>query len=565
MIQAPKISIWKQAIVDRLKRCASGSELESIYASMIKKSADQDCFLMNQFISAASSATRHPALAVSAFDRVENPNAFVYNAMIRCLARGCSPVPALECYKSMLRDDVRATSFALSSLVKACGAAQGSGLGESVHGHAWRNGFGSHVFVQTALIDLYAGFGNIIESRKVFDEMPERDAFAWTTMVSAHARSSDMSAARALFEEMPERNVAAWNAMIDGYARLGDVELAESLFEQMTVRDIISWTTMITCYSQNGRFREALTTFREMTAHGITPDEVSIAAVISACAHLSALDAGKEIHHYAMQNRFCVDVYIGSALVDMYAKCGSLDSSLVVFYKLREKNLFCWNSVIEGLAMHGYAENALKMFEMMEREKIKPNGVTFVSVLSACTHAGLVDEGRRWFCSMTDDYNITPGVEQYGCMVDLLSKAGLLEDALKLIQNMKVEPNSVIWGALLGGCKLHRNLEIAQVAANALKVLEPENSGYSALLVNMYAEVSRWGEVAKIRASMKEQRVEKECPGASSIEMEGEIHQFAASDKDHPDASEIYLLLDELDGQLKLSGSREEIQHLVLV
>ncbi|KAI6703695.1 hypothetical protein NL676_012831 [Syzygium grande] len=166
---------------------------------------------------------------------------------------------------------------------------------------------------------------------------------------------------------------------------------------------------------------------------------------------------------------------------------------------------------------------------------------------------------------MTDDYTITPGVEHYGCMVHLLSKAGLLEDALELIQNMKVEPNSVIWGALLGGCELHQNLEIAQVAANALNVLEPENNGYHALLVNMYTEVSRWGEVAKIRASMKEQRVEKECPGASSIEMEGEIHQFALSDKNHPDASEIYLLLDELDGQLKLSGSREEIRHLFLV
>ncbi|KAL3741778.1 hypothetical protein ACJRO7_017276 [Eucalyptus globulus] len=561
MIQPSKIPIWKQSLVDRLRRCASSGELESVYASMIKKGADQDCFLMNQLISAA----RHAAFAVTAFDCMESPNAFVYNAIIRCLAHRGMPVMALECYRSMLRDGVRPTSYTLSSLVKACGATRGLGLGESVHGHAWRNGFDSHVFVQTALIDLYANFGKMRESRKVFDEMPERDAFAWTAMVTAHARSSDMSAAGALFEEMPERNVAAWNAMIDGYARLGNVELAESLFGRMTVRDIISWTTMITCYSQNRRFGEALTTFREMTAHGITPDEVSIAAVISACAHLGTLDAGKEIHHYAMQHRFCIDVYIGSALVNMYAKCGSLDSSLVVFYKLREKNLFCWNSVIEGLAMHGYAEDALQMFKLMGREKIEPNGVTFVSVLSACTHAGLIDEGRQWFRSMTDDYNITPGVEHYGCMVDLLSRAGLLEDALELIQNMKVEPNSVIWGALLGGCKLHRNLEIARVAANALKVLEPENSGYHALLVNMHAEVSRWGEVAKIRASMKEQRVEKECPGASSIEMEGEIHQFAASDKNHPDSSEIYLLLDELDGQLKLAGHREEIQHSFLI
>ncbi|KAI7987850.1 Pentatricopeptide repeat-containing protein [Camellia lanceoleosa] len=314
---------------------------------------------------------------------------------------------------------------------------------------------------------------------------------------------------------------------------------------------------MINCYSQSKQYIEALAIFNEMKSHGISPDEVTMATVISACAHIGALDLGKEIHLYVMQNEFDLDVYLGSALVDMYAKCGSLDRSLLVFFKLREKNLFCWNSIIEGLAVHGYAEEALAMFSRMEREKIKPNGVTFISVLSACTHAGLVEEGRRNFLNMTHDFSIPPEMQHYGCMVDLLCKAGLIKDALELIQSMRIVPNSVIWGALLSGCRLYKNLEIAQVAVNKLMVLEPNNSGYYTLMVNMYAESNRWNEVAKIRSTMKVQGVEKTSPGSSWIEMDSKIHLFAASDKSHPYLAKIYVVLEmynNLGAQPVLSG-----------
>ncbi|CAI0388800.1 unnamed protein product [Linum tenue] len=348
---------------------------------------------------------------------------------------------------------------------------------------------------------------------------------------------------------MPRRNIASWNTLLDGYARLGDVESAELLFNQMPAKDVISWTTMINCYSQNQKFREALGVFNEMTKNEVIPDEVTLASVISACAHLGALDLGKEIHHYVMQNGFDLDVYVGSSLIDMYAKCGSLERSLLVFYKLRHKNLFCWNSIIEGLAVHGYAEEALAMFSKMKTEKIKPNGVTFISILSACAHSGLVEEGRKWFESMTQ-------LEHYGCMVDLLSKAGLLEEALRLIRTMKLEPNAVIWGALLGGCKLHRNFEIAQIAVEELKVLEPGNSGHYALLVSLHTQVNRWSDAANIRWKMKELGVEKCSPGSSWIEVEKRVHQFAASDKCHHSSDDIMSVLDQLDGQLKRAANR---------
>ncbi|KAK4847487.1 hypothetical protein QYF36_002437 [Acer negundo] len=494
---------------------------------------------------------------------MKEPNVFVYNAFIKGFVHCANPRKALQFYMRMLRANVFPTSYTFSSLIKACTLMLGISVGKTVHGHIWKYGFDSHVFVQTALIDFYSNLNKISESRRVFDEMRQRDVFSWTTMVSAYVRDGDLCSARRLFDEMPEKNIATWNTMIDGYARLGNVWAAKLLFNEMPAKDIISWTTMITCYTQNKQFREALYVFNDMKTNGFSPDEVTISSVISACAHLGALDLGKEIHLYLMQNGFNLDVYIGSALIDMYAKCGSLDRSLSVFFKLQEKNLFCWNSIIEGLAVHGFANEALAMFDRMETEKINPNGVTFISILSACTHAGLVKEGLRRFQSMSRKYFISPELEHYGCMVDLLSKAGLLGDALELIRSMKFQPNAVIWGALLGGCKLHRNLKIADIAVKELMVLEPSNSGYYTLLLNMYAEVNRWTEVTKIRVAMKELGIEKRCPGSSWIEMERKIYQFAASDQSHPASEEIYLLLAELDGQMKLAGYRPQLGSIL--
>ncbi|GAV58878.1 PPR domain-containing protein/PPR_2 domain-containing protein [Cephalotus follicularis] len=540
-------------VVDQLKKVSTIKDLESVYATMVKNNSNQDCLFVNQFISACTSFYQ-PNHALLAFSQMHEPNVFVYNALLRGFVFCNHPLQALVYYLLMLRAEVMPTSYTFPSLVKACSLLSALRFGEGVHGHNWKHGFNSHVYVQTSLIDFYSNLSQIVESRKVFDEMTERDVFAWTTVISAHAKVGDLSSARILFDEMPDRSTATWNTMIDGYARLGDVESAKKLFKQIPVRDKISWTTMINCYSRNRLFTEALAVFDEMTANGIRPDGVTMATVISACAHLGALDLGKEMHLYVMQSGFDYDVYIGSSLIDMYAKCGSLDRSLLVFFKLREKNLFCWNSLLEGLAAHGYGKEALSMFSKMEKEKIKPNGVTFVSVLSACTHAGLVHEGRMRFLSMTFDYAIPPEIEHYGCMVDLLSKAGLLKEALDLIRSMTFEPNSVIWSSLLGGCKLYRNLEMAQIAVNELMVLEPKNNGFYTLLLNMYAEVNRWVEVAKIRVIMNEQGVEKRCPGSSWIEMDREIHQFAASDTSHFASNEIYLLLTELDGQMKLTG-----------
>ncbi|CAH2038781.1 unnamed protein product [Thlaspi arvense] len=309
-----------------IKQRSSPKLLESALAAMIKSSQNQDCFLMNQFITACTSFNRLD-LAVSSMTQMQGPNVFVYNALILGFVTCSYPTRSLEFYVRMLRDSVSPSSYTYSSLVKA--SAFDSVLGESVQAHICKFGFCFHVQIQTTLIGFYSALGRIREARKVFDEMPERDYVTWSAMVSAYRQVLDMDSAICLANQMPEKNVATWNCLIDGYTKLGNVELAESLFNQMPAKDIISWTTMINGYSHNKRYREAISVFYKMTEEEIVPDEVTMSTVISACAHLGVLDVGKEVHMYTVQNGFLLDVYIGSALVDMYSKCGSLNRALL--------------------------------------------------------------------------------------------------------------------------------------------------------------------------------------------------------------------------------------------
>ncbi|XP_072967122.1 pentatricopeptide repeat-containing protein At1g06143 [Typha angustifolia] len=541
-------------IAYRLQQCNKFQELTSIHATMIKTISNQDSFFMNQFITACS-RLHQTNYAFLMFAQMAEPNAFVYNAVLGGLVQHLESSKAIRLYIDMLKSSVSPTSFTFSYLIKACSQVSALGLGEAIHGQIRKTGFGSQLVVQTGLVDFYSTLDKIMDARRVFDEMLERDVVAWTVMLFTHARVGDMDSARTVFDYMPQRSTVSWNTIIAGYARLGDVEMAACLFDTMPNKDLVSWTTMITCYSQNKRYKEAIEAFKRMTEVGVSPDEVTMTTTISACAHLGALEVGRELHLFATLNGFTLDVYIGSALVDMYAKCGSIEKALLVFYKLVEKNLFCWNSIIEGLAAHGRAKEALDMFYKMKMVgEIKPNGVSFLSVLSACTHGGLVEEGRHIFSSMIDDYLISPAVEHYGCMVDLLARAGLLKEALCLIQCMKIEPNCVIWAALLSGCKTCGNLEIAEVAMRELLVLDPSNTAHYMLLVNMYAETRRWAEVEEVRRAMKGRGVEKRGPGCSWVEIDRVVHEFAACDFSHPSSDDIVVLLVELDGQLRLAG-----------
>lgn len=522
-----------------LQQCFFPEHLDQILAAAVKTNlVYQDTFFVSRFIEACCRFRRMDC-AGEVFTGMIEPNSFVYNVMIKGFILCSSPLESLRLYIDMCRRRVSPTCYTFSSLVKACAATErGGDFGECVHGRILKVGLATQLHTQTALIDFYANHGLLSESRKVFDEMFERDNFSWTTMMNIHLRFGDKYSAKSLFQSVPEKSIVAWNTMIIGLARLGDLETAVSMFTSMPERNLVSWTSMISCYSQNKAFKEAVETFVGMMSTGtITPDEVTMTAAISACAHVGALTVGEASHLHLIENKINLSVYTGSALIDMYAKCGDLTKSLMVFFKLKNKNLFCWNSVIDGLAFHGQAEKALTMLALMEQvESFKPNGVTFVSILTACTHAGLISSGKIMFQTMIETHCIAPEIEHYGCMVDLLSRAGFLQEALDLISTMRIEPNAIVWGAILSGCSIHRNLEIGRiVAAKIAELVEPDDSsGYHLLSVNMFAGFDQWSEVDRVRETMRNESIQKKSPGCSWIEIDGTVYEFTVSDDLQP-------------------------------
>jgi pentatricopeptide repeat protein len=280
---------------------------------------------------------------------------------------------------------------------------------------------------------------------------------------------------------------------------------------------------------------------------------MTITSVLSACARLSALKHGKEIHHYIIRFWFESHVFVGSALIDMYSKCGSIEVARHLFDKLSERNIVSWNAMIAGYAMHGHGEDALSLFHQMQQADIDPDHITFIALLSACSHAGLIDEGWHYFISMSREYHITPKVGHYSCMVDLLGRAGRLDEAREFIDKMPFEPNADVWGALLGACRIHSNIELGKFVAERLFELQPENPGFYVVMSNIYAAAGRWEDVEKVRTMMKDRGL-KRRPGCSWIEVKDKVHAFNVGDKSHPQSEEIYAMLDHLGGQMKKFG-----------
>lgn len=426
----------------------------------------------------------------------------------------------------MRRDGVGPVSFTFSALFKACGDKIDVGLGSQIHTQTIIiGGFGSDLYVGNTMIDFYVRCGFLQCAHKVFDEMPVKDAISWTSLIVAYTKSSDMDSAGELFVGLP-------------------------------VKDMVAWTAMITGFAQNAKPREALEFFEKMQRNGIQTDEVTLVGAISACAQLGATKHAHWVRDVAERSGFKSEenVVIGSAMIDMYSKCGSVEDAYKVFEKMRERNVFSYSSMIVGYAMHGRANAAIDLFEHMLKTEIKPNGVTFVGVLSACSHVGMVEYGRKLFDQMEKCYGVIPTVDHYACMIDLLGRGGLLKDALELISTMKMDPHGGVWGALLGACRIHGNPDIAEIAATHLFELEPKGIGNYLLLSNIYASAGRWDDVARVRKLMRTKGLKKN-PGCSWTEGErGVIHEFFAGDMTHPKMREIKWALEDLLQRLILNG-----------
>ncbi|XP_068658082.1 pentatricopeptide repeat-containing protein At1g08070, chloroplastic-like [Aristolochia californica] len=487
------------------------------------------------------------------FTTIDFPNAYTWTTMIRGYVEIKFPEKAIEFYNRMRSEGINPNKFTFIFILKAYSLIPANSEGRTVHGKILKAGFQFDIFIRTALIQLYCKCGDLGSGLLLFDEVSCKNVVTWNTMLAGSFNCGEIETAEKLFSMIPERNVASWNAAITGYSKWGLLETARSMFDGMPERDLLSWSAMIAGYAQSRRATEAIELFQKMLHVGFRPDGITMVSVLLACSHIGALDMGKWIHAYVDKNKLRHDVVLGTALVDMYAKSGCIDIALQVFYSMAQRNVLSWNAIICGLAMHGYGHQALQLFTQMEQEHIQPNDITFVGVLSACSHIGLVEEGQRHFYRMKKKYRIVPKIEHYGCMVDVLGRAGLIEEAKQLVKSMPMEPNVVVWGSLLHACIIHGDIHEGEHVGKRLLKLSPGDGGYYAILSNIYALNGRWDEVAKMRNGMRERRLEK-MPGCTSIEVDSVIHEFVANNKKHPNWHKISETLCRLTIILKDEG-----------
>ncbi|KAG4211836.1 hypothetical protein ERO13_A02G125700v2 [Gossypium hirsutum] len=469
-------------------------------------------------------------------------------------------------------------------IFKVCASASTQTYGKSLHAESIKFGVAVDLHIASSLLSIYSRCGNLIDYRKVFDEMPERnvvtwnamiggyfkngdresalevfekmpirrnsvtwiemiDGFAkcgdtfkarqffdrvplklrtvvtWTVMVDGYNANGELEAAREIFDTMPERNYFVWSSMISGYRKRGNVKEARNFFDRIPVRNLVNWNSLITGYAQNGFCEEALRMYKKMQNEGFEPDEVTITSVLSACAQLGELDIGKEIHYLIKKKRMKANQFVLNALLDMYAKCGDLAQARLIFEGMRHRTSVCWNSMILGLATHGKNQEALEFFQRMEESNEMPDDIAFLSLLSACAHGGCVDEGLDVF-SKIETYGLVATIKHSGCLVDLLGRAGRLKEAFDLIKRMPIKPNDVVWGALLGACRIHLDTNmVEQVMQDVGKMDDDMDSGdnsHLVLLSNIYAASDRWEKAEKMRTAMVNKGFQKN-PGLSSI------------------------------------------------
>ncbi|KAF5185421.1 Pentatricopeptide repeat-containing protein [Thalictrum thalictroides] len=330
------------------------------------------------------------------------------------------------------------------------------------------------------------------------------DIFVYNTLITFYSNSNCLNDAHKLFEESPERDVVSYNALINGFVKAGDISGARKVFDKMPVKDDVSWGTLVTGYAQTNQCDEAIELFNSMSVFGVKPDNVALVSVLSACSQCGALEQGKAIHDYIKRHRIVLNAFLLTAMVDMYAKCGCINIAREIFDSSLDncKNLFTWNAMLVGLSMHGRGELALEYFSKMTEARVQPDGVSFLGVLVGCSHVGLVDKARQIFNEMESVYRVQRELKHYGCMADLLGRAGLIQEVMEMIERMPMKGDVFVWGGLLGGCRIHGNVEIAELAAQHIMELEPEDGGVYQVMANIYANRRRWEDVSRMRTLM---------------------------------------------------------------
>ncbi|XP_009371401.2 pentatricopeptide repeat-containing protein At1g08070, chloroplastic-like [Pyrus x bretschneideri] len=583
-----------------LDKCSTMSELKQIHAQLLRTGLFFDAFTASKVVAFSalegSGSLRYARLVLN---QIPNPTTYTCNSVIRGYTNKDLNRDAILFYQEMILQGWVPDRFTFPSLFKSCGDLH---EGKQLHCHSTKFGFASDSYIQNTLMNMYANCGCLVSARKVFDKMTEKSVVSWATMIDAYAKWDQPVEALWLFERMESENVdpnevtlvnvltacarardldmakmvhrcidnygfgshlKLNTALLDVYCKCGCVSLARDLFDTMREKNLFSWNIMINGHVEDSNYDEAFLLFREMQLKGEKGDQVTMVSLLLACSHLGALELGKWLHAYIEKEKIKVDVALGTTLVDMYAKCGSIDDALEVFRKLPEKDVMTWTALISGFAMCGQGKKALEHFHEMQKSGVKPDAITFVGVLAACSHAGLADEGISHFNSMSEVHGIQPSIEHYGGMVDILGRAGRIAEAEELIRKMQMPPDRFVLGGLLGACRVHGNLEAAERVARQLLELDPNDDGAYVLLSNLYSSMKKWDEAKRIRALMAERNVKK-APGCSLIEVDGIVHEFVKGDSSHPQTSSIYEMLEDMISRLKKAGYVPEKSEVLL-
>ncbi|KAG8389796.1 hypothetical protein BUALT_Bualt01G0015700 [Buddleja alternifolia] len=595
-----------------LQKCKTIKQLKQTHLQILINCLKNRNFLATKLMSLSSDFISLD-YANKVFQDVSKPNLISYNTLIKC-SIGKSHENAIFVYNRMRELDISSNSFTFTFLLSCFESFHKLECGKMLHCHVLKMGFESSIFVMNTLLDFYAkcggdlglvtkvfdemterdvvswntmirtymSYGEIDFATKLFDSMPEKNLVTWNTVVSGLVKGGKMELANEMFQQMPERNSVSWNVMISGYVKSGDVKSAKAIFDEMPERSIVSWTTMVSGYATTGdigsarmifsqmpvknvvswnamiagcvnchMFDEALSVFHHMLSDGkCKPDQTTLISVLSACTHLNSHEHGKWIESYIRKNNFELSVPLGNALIDMFSKCGDLENAKAIFEKMPERCIITWTTMVSGLTLNGCCREALELFDKMCSEGLKPDDVIFIAVLSACNHGGLVEDGKRVFSQMVHDFGIEPRIEHYGCMVDILGRAGRIEEAIGFIESMNLEPNAIIWATLLSACKIHGNGSSFESSMRKILEQEPNNPSYLKLITNISSSAGQWQDALNFRVATRDGNMEK-VPGCSSIQVGESVHEFVARDTSHPGRKEVYRALRSLNRHLK--------------
>jgi len=576
-----------------LKACMSVVDGEKMHCWVLKMGFEHDVYVAASLIHLYS---RFSAVDVAhkVFDDMLVRDIGSWNAMISGFLQNGKATRALGVLGRMKVEGVEMDTVTVASVLPVCAQVNDVVCGMLVHLYVIKHGLESDVFVCNALINMYSKFGRLQDAQRIFDGMKVRDVVSWNSIIAAYEQNDDPVTALGFFKEMQfvamgpdlltvvslisifvqlsdlrigravhgfvvrrgwlEEDVVIGNALVNMYAKLGLIDCALAVFEQLPRRDVISWNTLITGYAQNGLASEAIDAYNMMgECRAIIPNQGTWVSILPAYSHIGALQQGMKIHGRLIKNSLYLDVFVATCLIDMYGECGKLEDAMSLFYEIPRETSVPWNAIISSLGIHGHGKEAVQLFKDMQAEGVKADHITFVSLLSACSHSGLVDEGQWCFDLMQKDCGVKPNLKHYGCMVDLFGRAGYLEKAYNLVNNMPIQADASIWGTLLAACRIHGNAELGTFALDRLLEVDSENVGYYVLLSNIYANVGKWEGAVKVRSLAKDRGLRK-TPGWSSVVVGSVVEVFYAGNQTHPQCTEIYNEIRVLNAKMKSLG-----------